>query len=202
MGLLVGASSRLPFCCIVVTTPAGSGLQQLGNLAILDAIDPFFVCLIGNETQPKLFADDPAKNPRTECCCQSVAAIIAAVVAPAGFRSIWMTRACFVSVRAGFDDTAARLREEVEVAVFRACERGSAFGFDLHLFMGSSEVVSAPSAAPPQPRSGKTPGRARSRSRLQALQVHIHALFKHQSQSFLSKIIARVPRSGLNAQHG
>src|SRR6478672_2343783 len=37
----------------------------------------------------------PARNPRTECCCQPVAFIIAAIVVPAGDRSIAMTRDCF-----------------------------------------------------------------------------------------------------------
>src|SRR5258705_2717009 len=35
---------------------------------------------------------------------------------------------------------------------FRAIERVAAFGLDLGLVMGSSEVYAAPSAAPPQPR--------------------------------------------------
>jgi hypothetical protein len=33
----------------------------------------------------------PARKPRTECCCQPVAFIIASIVAPAGDRSIAMT---------------------------------------------------------------------------------------------------------------
>ena len=37
----------------------------------------------------------PARKPRTECCCQPVAFIMAAIVAPAGERSIAMTRPCF-----------------------------------------------------------------------------------------------------------
>src|SRR5215208_4632309 len=37
----------------------------------------------------------PARKPRTECCCQPVAFIIAAIVAPSGDRSIVITRACF-----------------------------------------------------------------------------------------------------------
>src|SRR4030095_16452644 len=36
----------------------------------------------------------PARNPRTECCCQPVAFIIASIVAPAGDFSIAMTRTC------------------------------------------------------------------------------------------------------------
>ena len=39
----------------------------------------------------------PARKPRTECCCHSVAVMMAAIVAPAGVRSIAMMRACLVS---------------------------------------------------------------------------------------------------------
>src|SRR5258707_15817703 len=37
----------------------------------------------------------PARNPRTDCCCQPVAFIIAAIVAPPGDRNIVITRNCF-----------------------------------------------------------------------------------------------------------
>src|SRR5215813_8253669 len=37
----------------------------------------------------------PARNPRTECCCQPVAFIIASIDAPAGDFSIAITQACF-----------------------------------------------------------------------------------------------------------
>src|SRR5260370_20660911 len=36
-----------------------------------------------------------ARKPRTECCCQPVACIMAAIVAPAGDCSMAMTRDCF-----------------------------------------------------------------------------------------------------------
>src|SRR5262245_45734112 len=36
----------------------------------------------------------PARKPRTECCCQPVAFIIASIVAPAGDFSIAITLAC------------------------------------------------------------------------------------------------------------
>src|SRR5438445_963056 len=39
----------------------------------------------------------PARKPRTECCCQPVACIMAAIVAPAGACSMAMTRDCFES---------------------------------------------------------------------------------------------------------
>jgi hypothetical protein len=37
----------------------------------------------------------PARKPRTECCSQPVAFIIAGIVAPSGDRSIVITRDCF-----------------------------------------------------------------------------------------------------------
>lgn len=40
----------------------------------------------------------PARKPRTECCCQPVACIIAATVAPAGDRNMAITRACLEDV--------------------------------------------------------------------------------------------------------
>src|SRR6185437_1641403 len=40
------------------------------------------------------FLTTPAKKPRTECCCQSVAFIIAAMLAPFGAYSIFSTADC------------------------------------------------------------------------------------------------------------
>src|SRR4029077_15594235 len=42
-----------------------------------------------------LFLTTPAKKPRTECCCQSVAFMIAAMVVPLDWRSIPSTVSCF-----------------------------------------------------------------------------------------------------------
>src|SRR5256885_14623662 len=111
----------------------------------------------------------PARKPRTECCCQSVTVMIAAIVAPVGIRSIAMMRACLVSgPAADLDDAGADRLREAGLAVFRAVERVAAFGLVLGLVMGSSEVHAAPSAAPPQPRPGKSPeiGRASCRERV------------------------------------
>src|SRR5450631_1618219 len=44
------------------------------------------------------FLTTPAKKPRTECCCQSVAFMIAAIVVPFGCRSIPRTVSCFDEV--------------------------------------------------------------------------------------------------------
>src|SRR6195256_3680604 len=91
--------------------------------------------------------------------------MIAAIVVPAGIRSITRMRACLVSGRiAVFEDEGASRVRDLDLLVDREVERAAAFSFDLGLVMGSSEVRATPSAAPPQPRPGKTPGRARPRS--------------------------------------
>src|SRR5450759_2579554 len=53
------------------------------------------------------FLTTPAKKPRTECCCQSVAFMIAAIVVPLGSCSIFSTTDCLDDEDAGdFDDAA------------------------------------------------------------------------------------------------
>src|SRR6202167_1333004 len=42
----------------------------------------------------RFFLATPAKKPRTECCCQSVAFMIAAIVVPFGCRNIPSTVSC------------------------------------------------------------------------------------------------------------
>jgi hypothetical protein len=66
--------------------------------------------------------------------------MIAAIVAPAGFLSIAMTRACFVSgPAAGLDDARIDRLRDGGLGAFRAVERVEALGLDLDLFIGSSE---------------------------------------------------------------
>src|SRR3981189_1584782 len=117
--------------------------------------------------------------------------MIAAIVAPAGVRSIAMMRACLVSgPAAGLDDESADRLRDAGLAVFRG-ERMAALGFDLVLLMGSSEVHATPSAAPPQPRPDKSARQGRTPKRPPPLQVHhSNPPIKPESQSILSKIIA------------
>src|SRR4030088_3036397 len=128
---------------------------------------PLSVC---SETKlrPSFLRTTPARKPRTECCCQSVAVIIAAIVAPAGDRSIATMRVFLVS---GFAAVFKEPSVDFALPVFRVVERAAAFVLDLGLVMGSSEVHATPSAALPQPRPGKRPagqdpeaGRSRSKS--------------------------------------
>ena len=87
--------------------------------------------------------------------------MIAAIVAPAGVRSIAMMRACLVAGRAAdFDDAGVGRLRDLDLLDFGEAERVVALAVDLGLVMGSSEVHATLSAAPPQPRLGKSPGRA------------------------------------------
>src|SRR3981189_2449185 len=111
--------------------------------------------------RPSFLRTTPARKPRTECCCQSVAVMIAAIVVPVGIRSIAMMRACLVLGRAAdLDDAGAGCLRDTGLAVFRVVERGTAFGLGLGLVMGSSKVHATQSPAPPPPPPCKTTGRA------------------------------------------
>src|SRR5258707_13197202 len=82
---------------------------------------PLSVC---SETRlsPSFLRTTPARKPRTECCCQSVAVMIAAIVAPAGVRSIAMMRACLVlgpAAGTALDDPAARPLRDTAFATIR-----------------------------------------------------------------------------------
>src|SRR5258708_1291989 len=98
--------------------------------------------------------------------------MIAAIVAPAGARSIATIRLRLVSGRdADLDEAGANRLRDAGLAVLRTFGRVAAFGLDLGLVIGFSEVQAAPSAAPPQPRPGKSPGRAGPGSPSQPLHI-------------------------------
>src|SRR5207237_3874081 len=104
---------------------------------------PLSVC---SETRfkPSFLRTTPAKKPRTECCCHSVAVIIAAIVAPAGVRSSARMRACLVSGRVVvFGDECAGRERGLDLLVVRAVKRVEALDldFDFGFVMGSSEVM-------------------------------------------------------------
>src|ERR1700726_308248 len=119
--------------------------------------------------------------------------MIAAIVAPAGVRSIARMRACLVSGRVEvFGDGCADRERGLDLLLVRAAERVEDLDldFDLNLVMGSSEVMRRHSPhhlspARAKPRQGKTPKRAF------ALQSHhSNAPIEPVGQSNLSKIIA------------
>ena len=117
--------------------------------------------------------------------------MIAAIVAPAGVRSIARMRACLVSGRVEvFGDECADRERGLDLRVVRAAERVVALAFDLDLVMGSSEVVRRHpphhlSPARAKPRQGKTPKRAFATS-----SHNSNAPIEPVSQSNLSKIVA------------
>src|SRR4051794_879227 len=116
--------------------------------------------------RPSFLRTTPARKPRTECCCHSVAVIKAAIVAPAGVRSIARMRACLVSARAVALGVECAEREGgLDLLAHRAVERVESLDFDLDFVMGSSEVVRRHpphhlSPARAIPRQGETPKRA------------------------------------------
>src|SRR5258705_12330941 len=91
--------------------------------------------------------------------------MMAAIVAPAGVRSIASMRACLVSgCAAGFAYEGTDRVRDLGLLVFRVPERVVALAFDLDLVMGSSEVMRRHpphhlSPARAKPRQGKTPKR-------------------------------------------
>src|SRR5215218_1501 len=81
---------------------------------------------VGSEIslRPSFLRTTPARKPRTECCCHSVAVMIAAIVAPAGVRSIARMRACLVSGRVEvFGNECADRERDLSLLVIRAAER-------------------------------------------------------------------------------
>src|SRR6516225_4721435 len=88
----------------------------------------------------------PARKPRTECGCQLVAFIIAAIVAPAGECSMAMTRDCFEPASVSFvccDGFAA--------ATFEAAVAGERFFADFDI-----EILHSAHRGVPPHRRGPT----------------------------------------------
>src|ERR1700704_4634219 len=75
----------------------------------LDAIAPNAALGLDDVSEkPSFFFTVPARNPRTLCCCQSLASIISSMLAPSGWLSRVSTRSCLVT-RATFDERQAEL---------------------------------------------------------------------------------------------
>src|SRR4029453_17539822 len=80
----------------------------------------------------------PARNPRTECCCQPVAFIIAAIVAPAGDCSMAMTRDCF--------EPGSALCGRGELAIASGDGFGQSFPYVLAEVIASSQTLTSRSS--------------------------------------------------------
>jgi hypothetical protein len=142
-------------------------------------------------------AQGAARKPRTECCCQSVAVIIAAIVAPAGFCSIAMMRACFVSrLVAGRGDAVADRLRGAGLAALRATERLAAFGLDL---AWSWDPLRFARRRPPHhlsPTRQNRPTGLGPKSPPQWLSLYSNAQFAAHCQSIPSNKIARCSLAG------
>src|SRR5260370_38674804 len=104
--------------CLARPAAAGEALPSLMRYT-----RPLSVC---SETRlrPSFLRTTPARKPRTECCCHSVAVTREAIVAPAVVRSIAMMRACLVwgpAAGTGLDDAGPGRLRDTGLAPFRAC---------------------------------------------------------------------------------
>src|SRR6185295_16853712 len=99
----------------------------------------------------------PAKNPRTECCCQPVHCMMLAIVAPPGRLSKPSTRACFEFARVGAGFPVLR-----EVPFARALDEDRIFLLrgGLLLDMSNSSRSCRRNSAPPPPKPRGGPGGA------------------------------------------
>src|SRR4051812_40049172 len=135
----------------------------------------------------------PARNPRTECCCQPVAFIMTAIVAPAGDCSIAITRACFEPEAALLllGGAAGCCEGVAVVAVDKAADRCFA-DFDMRSSIRLSGFAphhrSPISAIKPAGRDLGAPLRARN--------GHTTALSGDECQSFLDNVIADLGQFG------
>ena len=88
-------------------------------------------------------------------------------------------RACLVSGRVTvFEDEGAGRERGLDLLVVREAERVEALDLDfgLDFVMRSSESYATPSAAPPQPRPGKTPAGQDPEARIRHFKVTIATL--------------------------
>jgi hypothetical protein len=83
----------------------------------------------------------PAKKPRTECCCQPVARIIVAIVAPAGDRSSASTRDCLVPEAALFGSAVPPLADALAAGPGSAAAPVVGFVVALRLFTAGSGLA-------------------------------------------------------------
>src|SRR5258705_4545399 len=117
--------------------------------------------------RPSFLRTTAAKKPRTECCCQPVAFMIVAIVAPLGWLSSAITVACLEVARGGA--TPAAFGCGVFVAGGLVVGRGLVFLLILWLGMSGfrcslrRHLSPSPPKPPPggSPRGGRTPSRGR-----------------------------------------
>jgi len=122
--------------------------------------------------------------------------MIAAIVAPAGVRSIARMRACLVSGRVEvFGDESADRERGFDLLVVRGAERVEALDFDLDFVMGSSEVARRHPPHHLSPARANHPAGQDPKAVSTAASYHSNAPIKPESQSILSKIVAHFAQS-------
>ena len=148
-----------------------AGARTDGCCRFNDPVDAVAVELLRISFSFNRLRTTPARKPRTECCCQPVAFIMAAIVAPSGDCSIAITRDCFEPVSAGFLlvlDVAQSLigRDAVCRSGTGVASSVAAARFFADFVIGILHSVQAACAAPPKPRLGHQAGGAGSREPL------------------------------------
>ena len=138
----------------------------------------------------------PARKPRTECCYQPVAVMMAAIVVPARSRSIATTCAFLVPARVlgGAPEaapTGTGRFDDLRLAVLTGRERVTVLSLDFVLVMGSSrglrDAIRRTTSAPPRQITRR--GSAQKRASAASSQ-HSNARFAEECQSILSNMIA------------
>ena len=153
--------------------------------------------------RPSFLRTTPARKPRTECCCQPVAAMMAAIVVPARSWSIATTCACLVPARVLASTPEAAPTGTVRFDDLRlavGCERVTVLGLDFVLAMGPSQglrdAIRRTTSTPPRQMTRR--GSAQKRASA-APSFHNNARLAEQCQSILSKMIALSLASSPNA---
>src|SRR5262249_48172959 len=136
----------------------------------------------------------PARKPRTECDCQPVVFVSAAMVAPPGERSMPIAADCFVPDRTA----ATRLPLCPTFLSFGrllndAADRAAVCFFALFIIGDLLRISCSLRAAPPKPRRSSYAGGAGSRSNKSARgSKHSSAPITSKCQSFLNNLVAQI----------
>lgn len=92
--------SGLDVAAVSVVGIAGDGPRRVSTVAILArGTDPTLPVFSETNVKPSFLRTTAAKKPRTDCCCQLVAVMMAAIVAPLGCLSRVRTASCLVPLR-------------------------------------------------------------------------------------------------------
>jgi hypothetical protein len=131
MGVLVEVRPMRRFCSITSRRLLGVVRGSGRSRSIFDTIDPAFVGRFRNQIETELLADDASKKASHRVLLPFRRSHNAAIVAPAGARSIATIRACLVSGRpVAFDAGAADRVRDLFFLAFGAADRVNTLVFD------------------------------------------------------------------------